>query len=251
MPFGAITSHIDVAQVVLYTFWIFFLGLVLYLRYEDQREGYPLENEEGPTNRLIYYPPPNKVWSLPGGGTAESNKPDRANIPYETTGYFIGNPVEPVGDPLKAGVGPGSYAPRSDVPDLTFDGHLRLVPTRVDGAFGVAEGDSDPRGFAVVGSDDAVAGKVVDIWVDRAEAIFRYYEVETTGSRRVLLPVYFSLVSPSAKRVFVDSITAAQFEDVPGLAEPDRVTRLEEDKIVGYYGGGYLYSTPERKETWL
>ncbi len=42
---GAITGYIDVAQVVLYAFWIFFAGLVFYLRREDRREGYPLESE--------------------------------------------------------------------------------------------------------------------------------------------------------------------------------------------------------------
>ena len=43
MEIGAITSNIDVAQVVLYVFWIFFAGLIFYLRQEDRREGYPLE----------------------------------------------------------------------------------------------------------------------------------------------------------------------------------------------------------------
>ena len=35
------------AQVVLYAFWIFFAGLILYLRREDKREGYPLESDRG------------------------------------------------------------------------------------------------------------------------------------------------------------------------------------------------------------
>jgi photosynthetic reaction center H subunit len=42
METGAITSYIDVAQVVLYAFWIFFAGLIYYLHQEDKREGYPL-----------------------------------------------------------------------------------------------------------------------------------------------------------------------------------------------------------------
>ncbi len=45
MPSGAITSYIDVAQLVLYAFWIFFAGLIIYLRREDKREGYPLESD--------------------------------------------------------------------------------------------------------------------------------------------------------------------------------------------------------------
>ena len=45
MQTGAITSHIDVAQVALYAFWIFFAGLIFYLRSEDKREGYPLQSD--------------------------------------------------------------------------------------------------------------------------------------------------------------------------------------------------------------
>lgn len=40
--------HLDGAQIVLYAFWLFFFGLVYYLRREDKREGYPLESERGP-----------------------------------------------------------------------------------------------------------------------------------------------------------------------------------------------------------
>ena len=249
MPFGAITSHIDVAQVVLYAFWIFFLGLVLYLRREDQREGYPLVSEEGPSAPGYFYPPEAKSYEVPGGGVRKSNRPDRADLPYRTTAGFIGMPIEPTVDPLQSGLGSGSYCNRVDEPDQTFDGHDRIVPTRVAGEFGVMEGDRDPRGYAVVGSDKAVAGKVVDLWVDRAEFIFRYFEVEVEGSgRRVLLPVGFTFVNNLRKAIFVDSLTAAQFNDVPALKNPDQVTRLEEDKVTAFYGGGYLYSTQERAE---
>ena len=41
---GAI-GNLDVAQIVLYAFWLFFFGLLFYLRREDRREGYPLESE--------------------------------------------------------------------------------------------------------------------------------------------------------------------------------------------------------------
>jgi hypothetical protein len=42
---GAITQYIDVAQMVLYVFWVFFAGLVFYLLYESKREGFPLESD--------------------------------------------------------------------------------------------------------------------------------------------------------------------------------------------------------------
>ena len=42
---GAI-GNLDVAQIVLYAFWLFFASLLFYLRREDRREGYPLESED-------------------------------------------------------------------------------------------------------------------------------------------------------------------------------------------------------------
>ena len=44
METGAITQYVDLAQLVLYLFWIFFAGLIYYLVRENHREGYPLES---------------------------------------------------------------------------------------------------------------------------------------------------------------------------------------------------------------
>jgi photosynthetic reaction center H subunit len=38
-------NSIDVAQLAIWMFWFFFLGLVLYLRREDKREGYALDRD--------------------------------------------------------------------------------------------------------------------------------------------------------------------------------------------------------------
>jgi photosynthetic reaction center H subunit len=46
----------------------------------------------------------------------------------------------------------------------------------------------------------------------------------------------------------VKSILGSQFATVPGLANPDQVTRREEDKIMAYYAGGHLYATAARAE---
>ena len=40
------TTRMDLAQVALYAFWIFFACLIFYLRREDKREGYPLLYED-------------------------------------------------------------------------------------------------------------------------------------------------------------------------------------------------------------
>jgi photosynthetic reaction center H subunit len=70
--------------------------------------------------------------------------------------------------------------------------------------------------------------------------------VELHQGKRVLLPIPFARINK--RGVKVTAITGAQFSDVPTTRHPDQVTLLEEDKIAGYYGGGYLYSTPQRQE---
>ena len=52
MATGAITEYVDVAQLVLYAFWVFFAALVYYLTVESKREGFPLEYDvRGETRR--------------------------------------------------------------------------------------------------------------------------------------------------------------------------------------------------------
>lgn len=50
-------EYIDGAQITLYAFWAFFVGLVIYLRREDKREGYPLESPQGPREGWPTVPP--------------------------------------------------------------------------------------------------------------------------------------------------------------------------------------------------
>lgn len=38
-------GYIDLPQVLLYGFWLFFAALILYLRREDKRHGYPLDSD--------------------------------------------------------------------------------------------------------------------------------------------------------------------------------------------------------------
>lgn len=251
MQIGAITQYIDVAQIVLYAFWIFFFSLLIYLRREDKREGYPLESDRTErTDRVVVqgFPrmPPPKTFKLPHGGTvsAPDFKRDTRVISATATGSFPGAPLEPNGNGMLDAVGPGSYAERADEPDLTYDGQLKIVPMRVATDFSVVD-SPDPRGKPVVGADGKVGGTVIDLWVDRSEAILRYLEVDT-GSRIVLVPITFSNIKRN--KVEVDAILGSQFAQAPVLKSPDKVTLLEEDKVCGYYGGGTLYATAERRE---
>jgi len=257
MPTGAITQYIDVAQLVLYAFWIFFAGLVLYLHRESKREGYPLEIE-GNKGRVIAvgFPslPKPKTYLLRSGRVVMAPNPQPDAQPYSAEPYSNtpGALLEPIGNPMLAAVGPGSYAMRPDIPDLTVHDTPRIVPLRADTTLGIDSGDVDPRGLPVVGTDGAVAGVVRDLWIDRAEIIFRYIEVELAGAtdgRTVLLPMNFARVKP--RGIQVDSITGAQFADVPRTKSEVQITMLEEERVMAYYGAGTLYATPGRSEPLL
>lgn len=251
MQTGAITGYIDVAQLVLYAFWIFFAGLIIYLHRENKREGYPLESDRSRSIAVQGYPavPEPKTFKLANGDTVQAPNARRDNQPPLHEGVWRGAPLEPTGDPLLAGVGPGSWADRADVADMTYEGLPKIVPLRAAPGFGVAHQDVDPRGLPVLGDDGVEGGKVVDLWVDRSEMLFRYLELEIAGGKRVLLPMNFARVQQ--RRVLVKSILGHQFANVPATKAAEQVTLLEEEKVMAYYGAGTLYATPSRQEPLL
>lgn len=256
MGTGAITGYIDVAQIVLYVFWAFFVGLIIYLRREDKREGYPLDSDrtEG-TDRMIVqgFPsmPTPKTFRLAHGGEVMVPNGRRDDRPIQAVPaeYFPGAPLAPTGNPMLDSVGPASYAARSDTPDLTLEGHPRMVPLRVDPEFSVSPQDPDPRGWPVIAGDGEQAGTVHELWVDRAEPQISYVEVAVKvagGERRVLVPIGFALFDVRTRSLRVRSIMSDQFADVPALAHADQITLREEDRIMGYFAGGTLYAEPSR-----
>jgi photosynthetic reaction center H subunit len=258
METGAITGYIDVAQLVLYAFWIFFAGLVIYLRREDKREGYPLESgrTERSGGRVIVqgFPriPEPKTFRLAHGGEVQA--PRRTTEPplhATPMAPWTGAPLEPTGNPMVDGVGPAAYALRAEVPDLTWEGAPRIVPMRVADDHFVNAGDPDPRGMPVIGADGIAGGTVRDLWVDRSEPQFRYLEVEVAGGRRVLLPIYHASIDPRRGRVTVTAVNGRHFADAPGLANPDQVTLREEDRIGAYFTSGHLYADATRSEPLL
>jgi photosynthetic reaction center H subunit len=251
MSKAAITQYFDVAQLVLYMFWIFFAGLIWYLVRENRREGYPLDNDRGMVMEGWIPVPPPKVYKLADGReiSAPDNKVSPQTLNAEPLQRHGGTAYEPTGNPLLAGVGPGSWNDRADVPDLDHDGNPKIRPLSVLGeGYGVNPRDPDPRGQQVIDARGAVAGTVVDLWMDVAESMFRYLEVElAAGGRRVLCPITFSRIN-SRGEVRVHALLASQFADVPATRANDRITLLEEERVTAYYGGGLLYAEPARAE---
>ena len=251
MEIGALTGYLDVAQVVLYVFFAFFFGLIVYLHRENKREGYPMIVEKMGKNRVGtnegYFMPGTKTFEIQDGSTVtvSDGKSDDRPIKGKGVEVNIGSALIPDGDPMLSETGPGSYAERMDVPDMTFYNEPKLAPIRLATDFHVDENDPDPRGMDVVGFDGEVGAKVTDIWIDRGEHIIRYLEIEKSAGGKTLIPMTMVRIGDTVQ---VASIMGSQFKDVPGLANPDQVTRLEEDKISAYYGGGHLFATPGRSE---
>jgi photosynthetic reaction center H subunit len=249
-------GHYDLAVMILWVFWIFFFGLVLWLHRESKREGYPLVTDRlSDRVQVVGFPgmPAPKTYLLPDGTSVTAPAPhgrgDTRELPLKQVAKFFGAPYEPVGNPMTAGVGPGSWAERRDIPDRMADGRPRIVPLRTDDSFHLESRDPDPHGMRVEGADGRVGGIVKDVWVDRSESMIRYFEVETgegPATRRVLLPHNFCRILGDRNMIRVNAVLAKHFADVPGTKSGDQVTLLEEDKIMGYYGAGWLYATPQR-----
>ncbi|MEM9764436.1 MAG: photosynthetic reaction center subunit H [Pseudomonadota bacterium] len=249
-----IVGTIDAAQVALYAFWAFFAVLVVYLVREGMREGYPAISEiDGkPISKAFIFPRPEpKTFLRRDGSTITVPEPQNEyDLKAEATNAFTGAPVSPTGDPLVDGVGPAAYALRPEWPDKNHAGEPRIRPMRFDNEFDVAEIDSDPRGFNVVCADGEVVGQVAEIWVDRAEQIIRYFEVETSAGLK-LVPYNLSLVIAQDGILQVRSVTAEQFRRAPSIKGADEITLREEDQVMAYFTGGTLYAFASRTEPLL
>ena len=245
-------GNVDWALLALWAFFLFFIALVFYLHRESYREGYPLEDEisgkyDGRSPLLFIK---KKTFKLPfGRGTV--TVPDASNrepveIAARRTDRSPGSPYVPTGNPLVDGIGPAAYANRAKLPDLDAEGHPRIVPIGASGLW-IEGRDPDPRGMTVTGVDDAVAGTVTDIWVDKADRLIRYLAVDT-GTRTVLAPMFMAKINRRTNTVKVDAVRADQFADAPAIDSGDTITMYEEERVSAYFGGGYLYATRARQE---
>jgi len=254
-------GHTDIAEIALWGFFIFFAGLIIYLRREDHREGYPMEEDNGKVGRPSLFRAKDKRFILAHGlgivykpGKREYEVP---NTHSRRTSPYAGAPIEPVGNPLMSGVGPAAWCNRLDVPDMMWEGgQPKIVPLELSHGFRVAREDRNPIGMPVFGCDDKMAGVCTNIWVDQSERLIRYLEVRLLGDvatpgRSVTVPMAMAQINQRRGAVKVDAVRSDQFGDAPALASTTQITRLEEEKVIGYFGGGYLYAKQSRFEPFL
>ncbi|MDO6416224.1 photosynthetic reaction center subunit H [Sphingomonas sp. BIUV-7] len=251
-----LTAGIDVALLVFWAFVLFFICLVIYLRREDRREGYPLEDEltgrqAVPGGPLSAASP--KSFLLPfdhGIVTTPTKGRELFDIAARRTERSHGAPYAPTGDPLIDGIGPAAWADRAKRPDLDMDGHPRIVPLGSAAGYGIAREDSDLSGWPVIGADGAVAGHVISLWIDTADRLVRYLQLEAEGGP-LLAPMMMAKLDHRRRRIVIDALNAAQFAGVPRLGATDQITLYEEERVQAYFGGGYLYANAGRQEPWL
>jgi photosynthetic reaction center H subunit len=247
----AFVGNLDLASLTLWLFWIFFALLIYYIQRENMREGYPLEDDDGKTsaNQGLFPVPDDKTFILPHGRgeltVPSGQRAERTNIALEQTSKANGYPFEPTGNPMTDGVGPASWCDRRDDPERDAKGHPKIVPLSHATAFHINAG-RNPVGLPVVSGDKQVVGTVTDVWIDEPEQLVRYFEYELAdGGGKRLVPV--TMLRLWGGKVMLQSIYAHQFAGVPRHASASQVTLLEEDKICGYYGGGYLYAAESRQ----
>lgn len=275
MEVGYITQYIDVAQLALYVFWLFFVFLVLYLNRESRREGFPLrydENDKGAPGTDYKVPEP-KTYHLYHGGTKQlpdGRNDDHRELNATPLGPWPGAPLVPDGDAMIDGLGAAAWTERDDHPDMTNEGTPRIVPlsSLPPDEFFVAKNSVDPRGMDVRACDGVIVGKVTEIMLDRMEMLSRYYQVSLNSGKTVLLPMMFltikrkprgpedgtlkeRVIDSREKEIRVVSLNSKQFENIPLCASDAVVTLLEEDKIQGYYGGAHVYGSPQRSEPFI
>jgi photosynthetic reaction center H subunit len=246
-----IAGAYDVTELLFWAFTLFFIGLVVYLQRESRREGYPLEDEaSGRVDTLggVLHTPSPKTFLMPfgrGSVTVPNGPREPLDRNWARTFRSPGAPYAPTGNPLVDGIGPAAWADRADHTDLDAEGRDRIVPIGMTSHIAVDPRDPDPRGMPVFAADNANVGTVCDIWVDRAEHQIRYLEVDI-GSRKVLMPMGMCKVKNGA--VINDAINVADYAAVPHIANAGKITLYEEERIMAYFGGGYLYANRDRQE---
>ena len=242
-------ADFDLAQLSLYLFWAFFVGLVIYLQRENNREGFPLETESGEksfSQGMPSSPDESKTFKLPhgrGDAIVPDHNRDKRSLALEQNNVANGAPLLPTGDPMVDGVGPASWADRRDLPELDGHGKPKLQPMKNVKGFEVSAG-RDPRGMDVVSADNKVVGTVKDLWVDVPEQLVRYLEVELSNNSSCLVPIPLAKINRNS--VDVNSLYGKHFPSVPKTKSSKQVTMLEEEKISAFIGGGNLYASYDR-----
>ncbi|MGI8507713.1 MAG: DUF2382 domain-containing protein [Gemmatimonadaceae bacterium] len=120
----------------------------------------------------------------------------------------------------------------------------RVAPLSDLGAFQVADGFPDPRGWDVIASDGMKVGKVHELIVDTGTMRTRYLDIRLDtdiagdgDDRDVLLPSGAARLDDRDDHLVLDSMTTAQIAALPVYAHGD-ITREYENSVLSSMPGG-------------
>ena len=207
----------DVAEFCLIAFFLFFAGLIFYLRREDRREGYPLERRRHRTAGAAGWPvlhgqaqdlrpaPRSRHPHLSQSRQPRSAASRRASQRADGRRHRSSRPAilwSTASGPVPTPSARAIPTRRSRVTPRSCRCGSPLISTS-------APGDPDPRGMTMIGCDGKAAGIVSDVWVDRSEVLIRYLEVAVGGEagRKVVLPMTMVVVSGSKRTVSTHTVT--------------------------------------------
>ena len=253
MDMPGLTAFIDLPDLAFWAFVLFFLLLVLWIRREDKREGYPMQASPFDRTELSGFPDPPgepRTYMLnEGGETVAPHFYAQPELRARPLYPFDGTPLMPAGHPLDSPLGPGAWVMRRDEPMLTEKGELMLQPLRLLDDWHVERGEADPRGMPVFDWRWKPVGVVRDLWVDRSIKILRLLEVELDagvvpagyGLGRILVPIYHTDIAERAREVHITALEAHQLAGIPMPASLDRITAREDERLNAYFAAGRFY----------
>ncbi|HEY9877721.1 MAG TPA: DUF2382 domain-containing protein [Leptolyngbyaceae cyanobacterium] len=97
--------------------------------------------------------------------------------------------------------------------------------------------DRDVIGYGLYNRNDKI-GSVDDLLVDEASGQFRYLVINTGAwifGKKVLLPIGRARIDSSNNRVFVDSLTKEQVEQLPEFTDEQSIDYDYEERVRGSY----------------
>ena len=194
-----------------------------------------------------------KTFVLPHGRgtvTVPTMTPAGRDVAMRKTAVANGYPFEPTGDPMEDGVGPASWAPRRDVPELDGHGHPKIVPIGRQARLPRQRGPRPAGAGGARRRRGRVAGTVTDMWIDAPEQHVRYIEMQVPEGSKHLIPIQLARIFETEVEGEGASQEALRAHSADQVRQPGDVAGGGQD--LGFsWGGGKLYAAMDRQEPQL
>lgn len=96
----------------------------------------------------------------------------------------------------------------------------------------------DLKNFSVYAQNDDKVGSVHDVLVDDHDGRFRYFIVDTGSwifGKKVLVPMGLARLDAASQRIYINSLTKQQVQDLPAFDDLDKIDFEHEEEVRGVY----------------